>query len=264
MTVVVTLAGYAPPARADNIAFTKAKVEESTDGKTGWAPIETINLEPIDSDPEHPVTRTLTTTHATIPAGGYYRVVWLDNAGNSSAPTAAALDASELAGGIRPTVTDVANLLRARTKVRGGAESGTFSENTRPTADQVDGLIDEAVDDVLGKVKSVNAFKAMEPTPSEEEAEGYERRVRGAIKLYAAILVETSYFPEQVRQEQSAATLYKDLFGSRIKALIAEGETGEAQGEGGEGTGGSSPGSAYWNFDEPPGSNPGVGMATRY
>lgn len=265
MSVVVTLVGYTPPARADGFAFTKAKVQESADGKTAWSDRETITLSPVDTDPEHPISRDLTTTHATIPAGGFYRVVWIDAAANESAPTAPSVDASELAGGIRPTVTDVANLLRARTKVKGGVEIGTFNASTRPTSDEVDGLIDDAIDDVLGKVKSVDTFKALEPAPEEVEVEGYERRVRSAVKLYTAVLIETSYFPEQIASAKSAATIYEGLYGKRIKALIAEGETGEAQGEGGEGKGSDSQGEAYWNFDAPASqAETFLGLGSRY
>lgn len=262
MSVVVSLLAYAPPARADGVAFTKAKIEESADAKT-WASIQVLTLSPVDTDPEHPASRDLTTTAATVPSGGYYRVVWLDAAGHESAPTAPALDASELAGGVRPTVTDVANLLRARTQIKGGGEAGTFNANTRPTADQVDGLIDEAVDEVLGKVKSLAEFAELGPAP--EECEAYERRVRGAVKLYAAILVEASYYPEQIKTGQSIATLYKELFEGRIKALIAEGETGEAQGMGGEGSGsgGGTPGDAYWSFPTAP-IGAQIGLGTRF
>lgn len=259
MSVVVTLQGYAPPARADDVPFTKARVEESAD-KATWAAIQTLTLNPVDADPEHPAARDLTTTAATIPSGGFYRVVWLDNAGHESAPTAPAMDASELAGGVRPTVTDVANLLRARTQVRGGKEEGTFTSVTRPTSDEVDGMIDDALDDVLGKVKATTAFAELAPTT--EEAEAYERRVRGAVKLYAAVLIEASYFPEQIKTGQSAHDVYLKLYESRIRALIAEGETGEPQGEGGEGAGVGSAGDAYYAFPDDNAAQ--IGLGTRF
>lgn len=260
MSVVVTLLGYAPPARADAVPFTKARVEESPTATGTWTARKTITLTPVDADPEHPVPRDLTIDTATIPTGGFYRVVWIDGAGNESAPTAPALDASELAGGIRPTVTDVANLLRARTQAKGGRETGTFSANTRPTADEVDGMIDEALNDVLGKVHTTEQMTAMGVDAVEVEA--YEQRIRGAVKLYAAVLIETSYFPEQIRTGQSAADVYKALYESRIKALIAEGETGEVQGEGGEGSGGDSSGHAFWGFPDDHVAQ--IGLGTRF
>lgn len=259
MSVVVTLLGYSPPARADGVAFTKAKVEESPTGKGEWTARQTITLSPVDADPEHPESRDLTITTATIPSGGWYRVVWIDSAANESAPTAPALDASELAGGVRPTVTDVANLLRARTQVRGGNESGTFNARTRPTADEVDGMIDEALDEVLGKVRTVKEVEALGVDKLESEA--YERRVRGAVKLYTAVLIETSYFPEQIKAGQSAHDVYLHLYESRIKALIAEGETGEVQGEG-DGSGSDSSGHAFYSFPDDNAAQ--IGLGTRF
>lgn len=262
MSVVVTLTGYAPPARADGQPFTKARVQEAPTAGGEWTTRATIVLPEPDADPEHPKVRDLTLTTATIPSGGFYRVIWVDAASNESAPSAPTMDASELAGGIRPTVNDVAKLLRARTQVKGGNESGTFSATTRPTADEVDGMIDDALDEVLGKVKSITEFASL--APSVEEAEGYERRVRGAIKLYAAVLIEASYFPEQIKAGNSAHDVYLKLYESRIRALIAEGETGEAQGEGGEGAGGAgSPADPYWGFPSDA-FHSGIGLSTRF
>lgn len=141
--------------------------------------------------------------------------------------------------GYVPSIEEVAKLVRARTKARGsgGREVGTFDDTTRPTGDDVTGLILNAVDEVLGKVQEPEAGTA------------YERRVRGAIALYTAMLVELSFYPEQVERGQSPYASYEKLYESRIKALIAEGETGEVQGEGdGEGGGGSA--DASWWFPE--------------
>lgn len=164
--------------------------------------------------------------------------------------------------GTRPSVRDVAGLLRARTKVTGGKEAGTFNQQTRPTAEEVEGLIDDALDEVLGKVQSIDSTL---PAGSGYNAPGsaYERRVRGAVRLYAAILVETSYFPEQVKSGQSAAATYQQLYSSRIKALVAEGETGIAQGEGSGGSGGGdSPADAAWAF--PANAGGMVGWTSRW
>jgi hypothetical protein len=117
----------------------------------------------------------------------------------------------------------------------GGREVGTFDANTRPTSDEVDGLIDEAVAEVLGKCKLP------------EEGSLYEGRVRSTIALYTAILVELSYFPEQIASGKSPEPEFRSLYELRIKALIAEGETGEPQGMGGKD---ESPADAAWAFPE--------------
>ena len=51
-----------------------------------------------------------------------------------------------------PTVADVASYIRARTKVSGGKEAGTFNDNTRPTATEVENLIEQAVDHVAAAI----------------------------------------------------------------------------------------------------------------
>lgn len=239
MSYVVTLIGYAPPARFDGRRFTEAKIEEAVSEAGPWEPIQTLLLEPADADPTHPVERTLTVTKAAL-VDGFYRVVWIDQEGSQTAPTGPVETATE--GGPRPRVAEVAALLRARTKIKGGTEAGNFDSRTRPTGDEVDSLISEALDEVLGKVQ----------TPTAES--DYERRVRRAVTLYAAILIETSYFPEQAKSPGSAVTVYQALYTSRIKALIAEGETGTPEGMGDT----DAPAGAAWIF---PGGGSGLGSA---
>lgn len=227
---VVNLIDYTPPARADGRPFTEARIEEAAGATGEWAIIEHVALEPLDADPLHPETRTLTTAKAQI-ATGFYRVVWVDKESAETQPTTPVQMLVE--GGTRPAVADVAALIRARTKIAGGKEAGTFTNSTRPTSDQVDNLIEFALDDVLGKVQAPEAGTV------------YEARVRGAVALYAAVLVETSYFPEQVGGGgRSAAQTLKELYESRLKALIAEGEVGTPQGEGD----GDAPADPYWSF----------------
>lgn len=233
MSRVVALLDFAPPERLDGLPFTEAVIEESASATGTWTVIDTITLSPPDVDPKHPVARDLSTPNATI-AGGFYRVTWKGQT-FSSQPTSPLHDLPE--DGIRPTLADVGAILRARTKVKGGRELGTFTGETRPTDDEVARLIDDAVDEVMGKVQPADAGSA------------YERRIRGAVAMYTAILIENSYFPEQVTAGRSPATAYQTLYEKRVRALIAEGETGGPQGEGSGGSGGSdSPADAYWTF----------------
>jgi hypothetical protein len=231
MTFVVSLERFTPPARSDGVPYTSVRIEEAATSSGPWAVIDTQATAP-DADPEYPATRDLTTTKATL-AEGWYRVTWVDLNAVAATPSDAVQNRLELAGGTRPTVADVASKVRARTRVKGGGQAGTFNTKTNPTADDVEALIDEALDEVLGKVR--------EP----EAATDYERRVRGAVALYTAILIELSYYPEQVGSGKSPAATYQALYASRIKALIAEGETGEVQGEGGTA---DSPADAAWTF----------------
>jgi hypothetical protein len=233
MGILVTLSDFTPPARADATSYTSVKIEEAVAAAGPWTVIDTQALV-ADLDPEHPLERDLTTNKATLPEG-WYRVKWLSGV-DETAPSEPVQNLSQLSGGMRPTLTDVASKVRARTKVKGGNELGTFNQNTRPTDDEVEDLIDDACDEVLGKIKLP------------ESGTKYERRARGLVALYTAMLVELSFFPEQVGTPKSPYDAYSALYDKRLKALIAEGETGEPQGEGGNA--GDSPGDAAWTFPE--------------
>ncbi len=263
MTYVVTLSRYTPLERDDTVAWTLAQIQEASD-QTGTAAtlIDTIVLYPVDPDPANPITRDLTTTKATL-SQGWYRVLWVDGNSYTSSPTPWVQNLSALAGGVRPTVTEVASLLRARTKVRGGTEAKTFNTITRPTADEVEELIDDALSEVLGKVQPIDPTLVY-GSAYNAPGSAYERRVRAAVKLYAALLVELSYWPEQVHSGQSPANTYQALFDSRIRALISEGETGRAEGMGvgGAGGGGDAPADAAWSFPTDTGGL--VGWASRW
>lgn len=246
MGIVVTLADYTPPPRADTRSWTKVRIEEAAATTGPWVVIDTQNTGP-DAEPAYPTTRDLTTRNGTI-AEGFYRVVWVDGEGGTSAPSEVVQNLSLLSGGVRPTIAEVAALIRSRTKIVGGKEVGTFNESTRPTQGEVDALIDDAVDEVLGKVKP--------PT----ETGAYERRVRAAVALYTAILIELSYFPEQVGTNKSPLTSYEKLYERRIKSLIAESETGEV----GSGEAkGDEPRDPVWGF---PSAAPGglIGWESRF
>jgi hypothetical protein len=263
---VLTLERYTPLEREDGFPWTAARIQEAAAPTGTWAQIDQITLTPLDSDPANPATRDLTTTHATL-TEGWYRVIWVDGSGATSSPTPPVQNLSDLAGGTRPSVAEVAALLRARTKIAGGKEVGTFNTQTRPTGSEVEVLIDQAVDEIEGKVQPVDTtVPAWTQQGDTYNASGspYERRIRRAITLYAAILIELSYFPEQVRNDQSPVAVYQQLYDERIRALITEGEVGRPGGMG-EGTSGAgdAPADAYWSFpDAAPGAL--VGWASRW
>ncbi len=259
MSNVVTLSRYTPLERDDTVPWLEALIQEAPDPVAGpWTTIDTIDLSQLpgglDTDPANPITRDLTTSNATLQEG-WYRVIWQDGGGNTSSATAPIQNTSDLAEGNRPSVAEVASLLRARTKVLGGKEVGTFNTHTRPTADEVEDIIDQAVDEVSGKVQDVDQTLPYGQTMGPGSA--YERRCRRAVALQAAILIELSYFPEQIKTGQSPVATYQALYDSRIKALIAEGEHGgqqEGMGDGGSG-GGDAPADAAWAFpDAAPGA----------
>lgn len=236
-----------PPPRDDLISYTSALVEEGVTAVSGWNELTTIQIA-ADADPAHPALR-IFTVGATI-ANGWYRITWQDDSDGYSGPTAPVQNLLGLDAGVRPSVAEVASRMRARTKVRGGGELGTFSGDTRPTADQVEGLIDDALDEVLGKVIGIDST-AVPGSAYNAPGSRYERRIRGAVSLYTAVLIEPSYFPEQVRSGQSPVAVYQQLYESRIKSLISEDKTGQPEGmgdSGGSGSGADSPADAAWSF----------------
>jgi hypothetical protein len=90
----------------------------------------------------------------------------------------------------RPTVDDVAALIRARTKDASGNELGTFTDKTRPTDAEVEQLITNG----CAKVASVVGWTL--PADAEHEA-------KHLAAIWAACEIELAYWPEQVRSERS-------------------------------------------------------------
>jgi hypothetical protein len=153
-------------------------------------------------------------------APGDYQWVWRTN-DNAEPPVFEAMvplviaDASTIAivpdfplpdvTAIRPDVGDIAALENSRTAAGGGDEIGEFTDETRPTAAQVDLLIDQAIDAVLMQL----------PTRFPDT---YYVRVKHGVSLYTAILLEGSYF----REEDNTGSLgvWQSLFTSHMTALI--------------------------------------------
>jgi hypothetical protein len=123
-----------------------------------------------------------------------------------------------------PDVASVAALIRARTKIAGGIEVGTFDDRTRPTGDEAEAIIAQAVDHVMAAIGG-------EPcNDSLGESAG------AAAGMLAAVIIETSYWPEQAEARGSAASRLESLFNARMKSLTAAvAEQCGGQGEGTEG-----------------------------
>jgi len=111
--------------------------------------------------------------------------------------------------GGRPTVDDVALLIRARTKDSMGNEVGTFDDETRPTADQVEEQIDAAV-----------ALVGMRLPAPENLPDNLMPAVASVVAYRAALRVEKSYFPEQVRSDRSAYDQLLAEYTTDLEALV--------------------------------------------
>jgi hypothetical protein len=107
----------------------------------------------------------------------------------------------------RPTVDDVAALLRARTKDASGNEIGTFNEETRPTDAEVEQLITNG----CAKVASLATWYV--PGDAQPEASHLAA-------LVTACEVELSYFPEQVRSDRSGFQQLWAMFQDDRQAYI--------------------------------------------
>jgi hypothetical protein len=115
-----------------------------------------------------------------------------------------------------PTVAEVGALIRARTKDTAGNELGTFTDATRPTGDQAEAESLFAVDQVWGRLGQnpeaagiTAATTALFP------------QARRAAAIYAAMLIELSYFPEQIQDDQSPYDRLKELYDQAIANLAA-------------------------------------------
>src|SRR5215471_7306776 len=107
----------------------------------------------------------------------------------------------------RPTVDDVAALIRARTKDASGNELGTFTAATRPTDAEVEQLITNG----CAKVASVVGWTI--PADADHEA-------KHLAAIWAAYETELSYWPEQVRTERSPAAQLLAVFEYDVERFI--------------------------------------------
>lgn len=118
----------------------------------------------------------------------------------------------------RPTIDDVAALLRARTKDSNGVELGTFTPNTRPTDTQVETHIDAAV-----------ALVGTRLPPIDEIASDLLAAVASVVAYRAALRIEKSYFPEQVRSDRSAYEQLREEYLDDLAALVDAASAGGSE-----------------------------------
>lgn len=121
-------------------------------------------------------------------------------------------------GALKPTVLDVANLLRARLTDQGGGSNASFTPDTRPTDSQVQGLIDMASSEVLIGLPITVDTRLYPMT-------------KAMTALSAAILVETSYFPEQVAQGASPVEVFQTRMLAGLAKLVAASQEDQPGGQ---------------------------------
>jgi hypothetical protein len=155
----------------------------------------------------------------TAPAdGGQYIVVWVDPSTDpdtriaedllvSAAHPTSSPDPLEVEW--RPAVQEVASWIRTRTMNNNQQYEGTFTEETQPTDEQAETIISLATAHVASRVGEVGELCSDYLTS----------QARNLSSLYAALVIELSYFPEQVGTNRSPYDNLKELFDSGIKEL---------------------------------------------
>lgn len=128
-----------------------------------------------------------------------------------------------------PTKDDVAFWLRARLVSDYGQDKTTFDSQTTPTGDQVDGIIEQAVETLSLEIGDLDAEDASNPECLEENL----GKAKKLAALYGAMIVELSFFPEQTTTDRSPYRNLKDQFDERLPALKKS--IDKCFGEGGEG-----------------------------
>lgn len=248
MSYTRTFQDFGPPPRYDGDPYTQVVIAESESRGGPWATVETLSITPAENPAEPPL-YSFTTDLAALEEG-YYRLTWKDASGDvfvgSEFWVGAAPDWT-------PSIVDVAALLRARTKMLGGrqnvdGEAGTFNDLTRPTGTEVERLITQAVRRVASQVTT-------EPCN-----ENLKTDARYCAALFAAMLIEQSYWPEQTNAVGSAFKNLESMFDKAILALenavkanCGGGEEGEEELPGDAGpAGGYDDGYLLYGRDWPP------------
>jgi len=144
-----------------------------------------------------------------------------------------------------PTVEDVAVLLRARTQDDSDQELGTFTADTHPTDAEVEQMISVAEGLIFGAVGDLTDLDC-------GDSELVRNSAQNLWILLAAMLVELSYFPEQVKDNRSPYDQFKDLFDMLVPYVTAAVQACQAGDEiptplPGD-SGGLSPANAAWSF----------------
>jgi hypothetical protein len=112
---------------------------------------------------------------------------------------------------VTPTQEEVALLERTRTIDEAGAEHTTFTDKTRPTKDEADSLIKQALEITLSELPDYLP-------------ESVYLRIQQAVALRAAVLVEISFYREQY--DRGSAKSYEAMYFRLIDSIQEQGGLG--------------------------------------
>lgn len=199
---VITFTDYVPIPRYDATPWTQVDIMESSTSEGPWIFLENQPILPVDADPANPGSRSFTTELATL-TNGWYKLIFKDATGDDQNPTQPIQNLESGAALYTPTIAQVGALIRTRTKDDAGNELGTFTASTRPTSTQVDVLARRGA--------SVLSYLVNSPIP-----ENLLEEASDLAALRAAMLVELSYFPEQIASQRSPYNELKALWDAAI------------------------------------------------
>lgn len=182
----VSFIGIVPPAHGT--PWVKVRISEASGWDSPLAEIEEQALSPIDTDPAHPQTRTVTTTLGAW-EDGTFALTFIDAQGVEVELPRVQRNAS-IFYDVRPALSQLEVLLRARLRDENGNQGTEFTEATNPTRAQAQESVDEAVNYFLLDV-GYNVPLRM------------RKIARSLVALCAAATIETAYMPEQVDTAQS-------------------------------------------------------------
>jgi hypothetical protein len=235
----ISLTDYIPADRFDGQPWTAARLEEAPNAEGPWTPIDEFTLSPLDTDPTEPQPRSFTSSNGSLEVG-WYRIIWVGALLDESATPPIYLNRVRLS--FEPSLADVGALIRTRTTPRGAtAELGTFTADTRPTGDQVSALITKSVGKVLEKVEIAGLVGGNLPTELLDPA-------REAAALRTAMLVELTFYGDQISVSRGPFKELKDLYKEAIDELAAAVEAIGPDGEIGTDDDRSATGMPSWSF----------------
>lgn len=102
-----------------------------------------------------------------------------------------------------PSIEDVADILRSRTKNTSGQELGTFTADTHPQGDQVVSLINKAINDVWLEIGDIPDPADVVDVTDKAIATRLNAAAKNVVIIRAAMLVELSYFSDQINTGRS-------------------------------------------------------------
>lgn len=238
---MVSFKDFTPPSIPNITSFGNADIFESPNSSGPWTFIDTYVISPLDFSSMQPATHSFSTRNNTIPTGGWYKVIWRNSDGVQAATPPVQNVVSDAAEYL-PSASEVGKILYTRTVDDTGAYLGTFTSKTRPT-------LEVASETIIQAGQDVDKMIGDDIPPSMWDD------AKRVVALRAAMLIELTFFPEQIASARSPYDRIKELFDEQIKALSVVIEAQEVA----EGLKDSVSGAGMPSFTFPTG--PGIGTA---